>query len=114
MQPGNVTSAERSPPPSVSAASRRTTERPARAIVIAAASPLGPAPTTTASGLTATLDRASLERSPRSGCGRDRPRDQCSVAPVNVKADTRTAGTTEPPGEPRGDRACPPAAPPTP
>ena len=38
------------PPPIVSAASSTSTERPARARAIAAASPFGPAPTTTASG----------------------------------------------------------------
>src|SRR5436309_3203333 len=49
MKPGNVSSAERRPPPTVVAPSRTVTERPARARQIAAASPFGPAPTTTAS-----------------------------------------------------------------
>src|SRR2546421_7427859 len=48
-KPGRVSSIEREPPPMVSLASRTSTERPARANVIAAASPLGPAPTTIAS-----------------------------------------------------------------
>src|SRR6266550_2381101 len=49
MKPGRVSSIEREPPPMVSLASRTSTDRPARANVIAAASPLGPAPTTIAS-----------------------------------------------------------------
>ena len=49
MKPGSVSSSERTPPPIVSAASRTSTERPARASSIAAASPFGPDPTTTAS-----------------------------------------------------------------
>ena len=49
-KPGSVSSAERDPPPIVSAASSTRTERPARARAMAAASPFGPAPTTTASG----------------------------------------------------------------
>src|SRR5262249_38092818 len=47
-KPGRVSSAERVPPPSLEAASSTRTERPARARVMAAARPLGPAPTTTA------------------------------------------------------------------
>ena len=47
--PGRVSSAERVPPPTVSAPSTTSTERPAWARVMAAARPLGPAPTTTAS-----------------------------------------------------------------
>ena len=47
--PGRVSSAVRVPPPGVSAASYTRTERPARARVMAAARPLGPAPTTIAS-----------------------------------------------------------------
>src|SRR3954471_9141947 len=50
MKPGRVSSAERDPPPIVCLASSTRTERPARASTIAAARPLGPAPTTTASG----------------------------------------------------------------
>jgi len=49
--PGSVSSAERVPPPTESAASRTRTDSPARASAIAAASPFGPAPTTTASGM---------------------------------------------------------------
>src|SRR5438270_7999125 len=49
MKPGSVRGAEREPPPIVSPASSTRTDLPARAISIAAASPLGPAPTTTAS-----------------------------------------------------------------
>src|SRR6185295_11362471 len=48
-KPGSVSSADRVPPPTVAAASTRRTERPARASVMAAARPLGPAPTTMAS-----------------------------------------------------------------
>src|SRR5690242_17220678 len=51
MNPGRVSSAERVPPPTSSAASYMRTDRPARASSIAAASPLGPAPTTIASSL---------------------------------------------------------------
>src|SRR5687767_10118441 len=50
-KPGSVSSAERTPPPIVSAASCTSTSRPARASVIAAASPFGPEPTTTASAM---------------------------------------------------------------
>src|SRR5215471_11675053 len=49
MKPGNVSSAERTPPPTVGLASNTTTDLPACASVIAAASPLGPVPITTAS-----------------------------------------------------------------
>ena len=49
--PGSVSSAERAPPPTVSAASRTRTVSPACANTIAAASPFGPEPTTTASGM---------------------------------------------------------------
>src|ERR1035437_7287382 len=50
-KPGTVSSAEREPPPTVSAASTSSTERPAWARRMAAARPFGPAPTTTASHL---------------------------------------------------------------
>ena len=46
---GSVNALERNPPPRVSARSRTITERPARASEIAALSPFGPEPTTTAS-----------------------------------------------------------------
>ncbi len=48
-KPGRVTSAVRAPPPMVALASITSTRRPARPRVMAAASPLGPDPTTTAS-----------------------------------------------------------------
>ena len=48
-KPGRVSSAERQPPPTVSARLEHRTDRPARARVMAAARPFGPAPTTTAS-----------------------------------------------------------------
>ncbi len=48
-KPGRVSSAERIPPPTDSLASQTKTERPALARVIAAARPLGPDPTITAS-----------------------------------------------------------------
>ena len=48
VKPGSVSSSERMPPPTVSAASWTVTSQPARAIVIAAASPFGPEPITTA------------------------------------------------------------------
>jgi hypothetical protein len=48
-KPGSVSSALRVPPPIASLASRTRTDRPAWASVTAAASPLGPAPRTTAS-----------------------------------------------------------------
>src|SRR5439155_16700250 len=47
--PGRVTSAVREPPPTVPAASTTLMDHPARASSIAAARPLGPALTTTAS-----------------------------------------------------------------
>jgi len=51
MKPGRVSSAERLPPPIVSAPSMTLTATPASARVIAAASPFGPEPTTIASGI---------------------------------------------------------------
>src|SRR5215210_8358260 len=47
--PGSVSSAERAAPPTVSPASKSSTDQPARASVIAAPNPFGPAPITTAS-----------------------------------------------------------------
>src|SRR5688500_9446312 len=49
-KPGSVRAAERAPPPMSWLASYTATEWPARAIWMAAARPLGPAPMTTASG----------------------------------------------------------------
>ncbi len=49
LKPGNVSSFVRAPPPGVSAASITSTFQPLRARWIAAASPLGPEPTMTAS-----------------------------------------------------------------
>ncbi len=63
-KPGRVSSSDRHPPPAVASASSTTTESPARASVIAAASPLGPAPTTTAS---VTDTRAPYPRVPAGG-----------------------------------------------
>src|SRR5215207_1785008 len=60
--PGSVSSAERTPPPTVSTASTTRTERPAWASVIAAASPLGPEPTMTASGISQRPDEDILAR----------------------------------------------------
>src|SRR6476646_8435480 len=48
-KPGSVSSAEATPPPAVGCASNTMTLRPVRAMAIAAASPFGPEPTTTAS-----------------------------------------------------------------
>src|SRR3712207_5692731 len=48
-KPGNVSCAERVPPPTMASASSTSTERPFRANSTAAARPLGPEPTTTAS-----------------------------------------------------------------
>src|ERR1700757_1237373 len=48
MTPRTVSSPDRAPPPIVSAASSTCTSKPLRARWIAAARPLGPAPTTTA------------------------------------------------------------------
>src|SRR6266853_7020014 len=50
-KPGSVISADRTPPPGVDADSSTQTERPAWARRMAAASPLGPEPTTMASVL---------------------------------------------------------------
>jgi hypothetical protein len=47
--PGRVSSAERAPPPIVVEASSTVTLRPVRASMIAAVSPFGPEPITTAS-----------------------------------------------------------------
>src|SRR5579872_5922253 len=47
--PGIVSSADRTPPPNVGSASKTMTFRPAWAMTIAAARPLGPDPTTMAS-----------------------------------------------------------------
>ncbi len=46
--PGSVSSSVRVPPPGVEAASKTVTSHPARASVMAATNPFGPAPTTTA------------------------------------------------------------------
>ena len=54
-KPGRVSSAERQPPPIVSAASMTVTVRPAWAIAMAADNPFGPEPTTIASGVAATV-----------------------------------------------------------
>ena len=48
-KPGSVNAADRAPPPRVASASTTSTERCCRAIVMAAANPFGPEPTTTAS-----------------------------------------------------------------
>src|SRR4029077_15295662 len=48
-KPGSVSTAERTPPPGTSAHSRTTTDFPACAIRMAAASPFGPEPTAMAS-----------------------------------------------------------------
>src|SRR5215208_6802205 len=62
-KPGSVSSQERVPPPTVSSASSTATERPARASCTAAASPFGPAPTTTASYAPRSVTRSDAERS---------------------------------------------------
>src|SRR5690242_13239028 len=49
--PGCISSLVRVPPPMLGPASKSSTDNPARAITTAAASPLGPAPTTTTSGI---------------------------------------------------------------
>ena len=51
MKPGRVSSDDLSPPPMVDCASRSTVLSPALASVMAAARPLGPEPTTMASGV---------------------------------------------------------------
>src|SRR5918997_2142710 len=61
-KPFRVSSAERTPPPTVSSASRTRTDRPSRARVIAAARPFGPEPTTTASGIFERPDHHVLAR----------------------------------------------------
>src|SRR5204863_1046551 len=60
--PGTVSSPLRAPPPMSSSASRTVTSRPSRASATAAASPLGPAPTT----LTELMLRCSAGRRPAS------------------------------------------------
>src|SRR3954471_11170098 len=50
-KPGSVSGSVRTAPPGVSAASSTVTDRPARASRMAAASPFGPAPITTAAAL---------------------------------------------------------------
>src|ERR1700704_2433436 len=49
MNPGRVSASDRVPPPMIASASRTRTDLPAAARTMAAASPLGPAPTTIAS-----------------------------------------------------------------
>src|SRR4051812_15476780 len=78
--PGSVSSAERTPPPTVCAASYTRTDRPARASSMAAASPLGPAPTTIASRVDVMWSRtrsgsASEARHPPAPDPSDRRRD---------------------------------------
>ena len=67
--PGSVSSAERVPPPIVSACSSTSTDRPACASAMAAARPLGPEPTTTASrwgsGVVIAADYPGRGRLPR-------------------------------------------------
>src|ERR1700682_2977326 len=68
MNPGSVTGSVRVPPPMVDSASSTRTDLPAPARTMAAASPLGPAPTTTASTwLSAKIDDGAL----RGGFHRD-------------------------------------------
>src|ERR687898_1490226 len=62
MNPGSVSSADRQPPPMVAPASMTWTDRPARASVIAAASPFGPAPMITASNDSGIRPRDAGER----------------------------------------------------
>ena len=83
-KPGSVSSAERDPPPGSSAASRTVTRRPARASVIAAASPFGPEPTTTAS----TASRASARPAP--------PVTAACLARLPRRPPARTAARTPP------------------
>lgn len=54
-KPVSVSSSVRAPPPTVSRASKTATEKPRRASSTAAVSPLGPAPTTTASSIDGTF-----------------------------------------------------------
>lgn len=54
-KPGRVSSSVRAPPPTVSPASNNSTAKPRRASSTAAVSPLGPAPTTTASSIDGTF-----------------------------------------------------------
>lgn len=75
-KPGKVSAAERAPPPGSGCASRTSTLRPARARTIAAASPLGPAPTTTAS-YPAAIARLRGQRTRRSGVrSRNEPKNR--------------------------------------
>src|SRR5437660_10885486 len=78
MNPGSVSAWDRMPPPMVDSASSTRTDLPAAARTMAAASPLGPAPTTIAStepppcpppkgegnvpGLSAKIDDGALRR----------------------------------------------------
>src|SRR5262249_25247498 len=66
-------SAERTPPPGVSDPSRTRTDHPSRASATAAASPLGPAPTTTASRAAMASPSAGLSRSVVGGQGVGEP-----------------------------------------
>src|SRR5215475_857644 len=61
-KPGRVSSSVRVPPPGVFPDSSTSTDLPASASVIAAASPFGPAPTTTASGVIERPDQDVLAR----------------------------------------------------
>src|SRR5438270_8393058 len=61
VKPGSVSASDRAPPPMVDSASRIPTDLPAPARTRAAANPLGPEPTTTASsGLLAKVDDGAL------------------------------------------------------
>src|SRR5215207_4059482 len=70
--PGSVSSAERDAPPTVSPASKSSTDQPACASVIAAPNPFGPAPITTASRCMP-LHGVQLQFQ---GCSRDNPRNR--------------------------------------
>ena len=83
-KPGSVSSPLRIPPPIVALASYTTTDRPARARVIAAASPFGPDPTTIASGASARIPAPSDPAAePVAAMNREIGSDHASPEPRN-------------------------------
>src|SRR3954462_5539063 len=69
MNPGSMSSADRTAPPYTSWASSTTTDQPRSASRLAATRPFGPAPMTTASGIAASLGGAPADADRGAGAG---------------------------------------------
>lgn len=97
--PGRVSSSVRAPPPTVSLASNTDTENPRLASSTAAVSPLGPAPTTTASSIDVTFGSSVSSVSHRPGTpGYSRAptaRERVRSATMNAHADRPVEASME-------------------